>query len=333
MRGNRYFWLGIIVIIFCVCVGIFISTQKKSGVFSWSDERKKWQVELARSDARDAYTVFKNSFEDVNSPQVRHAGAHLFGELLYDRLQIDAISVCDSSFESGCYHGVLTKTLSNFGEDGIGLFFKACKTLPAPRSGCVHSIGHGLVQLHGRQSLASSLAICESLEWDGTPFGCVGGVFMEYMFPNIFSDVGEVTQGDNVLPHDLGALCGQLPDEYQDACYFQTVQAWRDILANDVKEIEKRCDNIRDLKLQKTCYFSIGATHVAVERQSAQSTHEYCMGLSESSHTLLCHAGSAFGYKLAGDTKQANSICVLSGQAQSCDAHASRYDMTDISPL
>lgn len=308
--------------------------SKENQTISWPQERRKWRLELDKADPTLVYRSFKDDYEKIDDPQVRHAAAHLFGELLYEVLVLGAVSVCDSSFESGCYHGVFTKTLSGYGEEGIRMFFDTCERLPSPRSGCVHSIGHGLVQLYGRDQIEKALMRCEALGWEGTPFGCVGGVFMEYMFPTLFDGVGIDNQLSSVFAiPNVDEFCPSLPQMFQDSCYFQIIQGVRDMTQNASDALAAYCEEIALEAHKQTCYFSIGATSIAVDRLSPSDVHVYCEALDSEFGAIWCHAGASFAYVLAQDKAAATAVCELIDDAAACITHAKRYDTNVISPL
>lgn len=139
-----------------------------------------------------------------------HDVAHFIGGLIYKEQGLKGLSVCDTTFAFGCYHGftegAFAKSLDPLLQVAI-----ACEALgpvsSGPWSSCIHGIGHGVASYYNSTDLEPALATCNTLG-PGATF-CHDGVFME------FAISAPVSFYDRARPL---SPCDTVPLAYQVAC-------------------------------------------------------------------------------------------------------------------
>lgn len=140
---------------------------------------------------REAYQTFKQQYENVPF-DAQHSASHLFGESLFHSLGLPGISVCDSDFSFGCYHGFFTKAVSEQGLVVVSDLDVACTAVTDAQSisACQHGIGHGILEYVGPLHLSRALEACTNTHQSNPLVGCTSGVFMEYNVPLSVSENG-----------------------------------------------------------------------------------------------------------------------------------------------
>lgn len=247
-----------LIIIFLVIVGIFYFTQKPGKLpdsFDIASERIYWRNRLLKENPNRVYQAFKDKYANVDFT-VQHSGAHLFGELLFNNFGADGISVCDSTFSFGCYHGLFTNAIN---KEGIKIAKKlndSCiKKYPGGPSACQHGIGHGILEYMGTNHLTDALNVCQSLS-TAPLYGCKAGVFMEYNVPLVFDSGPPHIQTRKFDPLQPYSPCPALPADFHQACYYELVQFWDKFI--DFDKIGALCKAIPDTDERIACYKGVG---------------------------------------------------------------------------
>lgn len=139
-----------------------------------------------------------------------HDLAHFVGGLIFKAKGLPGLTVCDTTFAFGCYHGFTESAFADSLEPLLEVA-QACTTLAPPNSGpwasCIHGIGHGVATYFDSANLEGALGACHKLSLGAT--FCHDGVLMEFSFsapPNFY-------RADNPL-----YPCTDLPAQYHNAC-------------------------------------------------------------------------------------------------------------------
>src|SRR5260221_183958 len=211
-----------------------ISLSSGGGGIDIAQKRRELDLLMKRSGDNQAYELFKNAYQNDTGNQ--HTVSHIFGELLYDRLGISGMKICDSTFAYGCYHGFFRRAVSKEGLSILPKLDLACTQKKQDEiGGCQHGLGHGIVSYLGYSKLLDALSECRHVSFQGPIGGCTSGVFMEYNLHTMDDPSGKtyrIFKSDR--PYEP---CDEILPQYAQACYFQLPQWWGKVYARDYKQI------------------------------------------------------------------------------------------------
>lgn len=244
-----------------------------------------------------AYQQVKKVYSKIGSG-FSHTATHLFGEALYDRVGPSGISVCDSNFGFGCYHGFFVRAVSDNGVDMAKVLDAQCVEKFGPYGlGCPHGIGHGLGELFGPEKLNEQLEICATLSWQGSLFGCSGGVFMEHNFPTGIKNENNSDIGiRQVVNSKYYEPCSSVKKRFRVSCYFEQASWWREVFQADYAKIGEMCNNI-DIEDQRTaCFEGIGDVIASSSDYSLELSIGACAKMPGRYEEALCRAGVSWAF-------------------------------------
>lgn len=185
-----------------------------------------WIEQVERKGSDGAYREFKH--RHAQTPMgARHVAAHAFGRALYEAGGTEALAVCDTEFEYGCYHGFLSAAIAEGGEDRVRELDRVCvDEFGILGGGCLHGIGHGVLEYTGYERLTEALELCERATTQPVPLlGCTSGVFMEYFSPLVESPDGQlISTARKIDRADPYTPCPDVPAAYRAVCYYQLGQ-------------------------------------------------------------------------------------------------------------
>lgn len=213
-----------------------------------------------------------------------HELAHMAGEIVYEQSGMDGISICAPDFEFGCYHGFAGQALSEAGLDPVTGIDAACRASSDPL-GCEHGIGHGVLAFFGNGELVQALAICASLRQESPVGGCFGGVFMEYNFNTMQSNVGIAVRPFGEA--DADEPCASLPEEFKIPCYFDQPSWWHAAATDGLRDER---DRFRDVgarcaalapAYKDACYQGIGNVVGPTSGYDAGVIEDWCGTMPE----------------------------------------------------
>lgn len=256
----------------------------------------KWYTQIKRLGGQKAYLLFKTETEK-KPMKIRHNDAHLFGEALYQIEGKDGISVCDVSFNYGCYHSFLASVINSEGTDLIPELSKRCfEKSGKDGSACQHGIGHGVLSSLGYDlaSLRKSIAVCHGFKNTDPVGGCLSGVFMEYNFQSMLLNEGKVRRIDENNPY---FPCFDIDIVYTRACIYQQAQWWLSSLRLPSEErvirIDSLCNGLRDPQLKTQCYKGLGVDLFAYANYDLVAAKKLCHSLNSSATEAICRSGIA----------------------------------------
>lgn len=258
-----------------------------SAIYSKSD-CDLWSSKIDSLGADKTYAEFKNKYlqSDVGA---QHQMAHLFGNLLYQKLGTSGISVCDPTFNYGCYHGFFSAAV---GSEGLGVIEKLKEKCD---EGCQHGIGHGIVVYLGydQSKLNDALNVCDKSNLIDTKLGCKGGVFMEYNMRTMLA-INKIREFDIKFPY---GPCQQVGIKSQSACFYWLSQWWNNSLQNG-NEITIRtegtmCTSLPQGKNKDECFLGIGGAIQQFAGWKAPNNVKMCSIINDPQGQLLCRAGAA----------------------------------------
>ncbi|MBI3251529.1 MAG: hypothetical protein HYZ62_01305 [Candidatus Andersenbacteria bacterium] len=214
-----------------------------------------------------------------------HNAAHFVGGLIYKKEGLAGLSVCDTTFAFGCYHG-FTEGAFEKNLDALTTIANACQKLgpisSGPWSSCIHGIGHGMASYYNSTDLAPALATCDSLQ-AGATF-CHDGVFMEFAI----SAPDSFYQNSNHL-HP----CDSLAETYQPACGRNILAAAGNRFNMPPLETAKAC-LAAEAPFTASCLDTFGFMAASLDRQDGARITARCQELQNGPATSQC-AGAAAG--------------------------------------
>lgn len=258
-------------------------------------DKEYWANAVEKNGAQNAYEEFK-VFNHKAPFEKQHLETHIIGELLYEYEDVEGIIVCDSSFGFGCYHGFFGTALADQGIGIVSKLDKICIDTYGPLGGgCIHGIGHGIIEYMGYDNLSGALEVCKETTQITKTIGCTSGVFMEYNTPLVFSD-NNVRTG--LLPFDpespYGA-CTEVAKEFQASCYFELAQWWSAVLNDDNEKMATLCDGVSDLENRKYCTLGVGSMIAISSRFDVTESIRKCSFVSPDEETI-CLAGVTWSF-------------------------------------
>jgi hypothetical protein len=184
--------------------------------------REYWREKMKTQGVKRTYQEFRK--KNATAPENRqHFSAHVVGGLMFDMVGAEGITMCDSDFGFGCYHGFSVRAIAHEGVEYVRDLYRVCvNTYGILGTGCQHGIGHGILEYVGYHRVVEALNICASSAPQVVPaLGCTSGVFMEYFSPPSERE-GVVTQ--NVRSFDPKAPyepCASVKEQFKKSCYFE----------------------------------------------------------------------------------------------------------------
>jgi hypothetical protein len=287
-------------------------------------EKEKWASIIDRYGAEKAYSMFKNEANHIVNPSTRHALAHIIGGLLYEKIGLEGVEVCDDSFNSGCYHSYLSQAINAEGIAITKALYEKCRINDS--GGCIHGIGHGAMYYFGDNDLVKALQLCSSLLKGDRETRCTSGVFMEYNFHTTNNPDGQLS-GIRQQNSDIYYPCSNVPEVYRPACYFELPAWWKTALSNmDYQAIGALCAQIQHSVEREYCDYGIGFIITPETLYNPDETIASCLQLQDKEATLNCRAGASASFLAMSEYKQfALAICMgqLPIDIQTCQKKAS----------
>jgi hypothetical protein len=252
--------------------------------------------EIQRATPGGAYSRVKMLLVDVSSVR-QHSVSHIFGEVLYKEVGISGMTVCDSSFGFGCYHGFFGSAVAREGEGIVKKLDDLCVARYGVMGlGCPHGIGHGLGEYFGPQNIESQLAHCEALSWKGRFFGCQGGVFMEYNQPTTVQNEAATTSVRAYEESHPYGICLEVPARFQPACLLEVSGWWEQAIGKDYTRMDVLCNALEGHDNRESCFLGIGYSLAQSNGYDVTNTKESCAQMNRESDELLCLAGASWSF-------------------------------------
>ncbi len=262
-----------------------------------NDFWKVWSKKMDTLGPQVAYGQFVSSYSSTPANYV-HELAHIIGQLIYSKMGVDGIAICDKSFAFGCYHTFLASAIKDHGLEIIpSLNQKCANKLQDQALGCTHGLGHGLVADLGYSdsTLNQALGICAGLSGSDPIGGCAGGVFMEYNLRTLEGPEGQLRTFNSAHPYHP---CLNLPSQYRPACIYWQTQWWGGVISGSAEEvynqIGKYCFGLTNNSLQQECFRGAGNAVTQFANWEVDKTIQLCNLMPTKIGKLECR-GSAAG--------------------------------------
>lgn len=291
-----------------------------------SREKSFWAERIAAVGAEQAYEEFKAAFGEDNFG-VQHKMAHIFGELLYEKIGFDGVAVCDNVFSFGCYHGFFGLAIAGSGKGVIKELDQACiRKWGVKGTGCQHGIGHGLLAQLGPGGLLEALEACSTLTWKRPIGGCSGGVFMEYNYRTM-EDPTKVKIRE-LEPDDPHSPCSSLPAKFLQACYYSQADWWEKVYTADYAKIGVLCEGLSGPRLREACYQGLGNTIAPSTDFDVEESIVACDKMPTANGRILCRSGVSWSF-WAQPEYRSLSVKICKGLAEAekyCVQKSNVYD-------
>ncbi len=239
---------------------------------------------------------------DADARRDGHVYAHMIGITAGKRGADVAktFSMCNTSNQSGCYHGVIQAYFDGVRTVGAGEVNSLCQTFRSSQADqwlrfqCAHGTGHGLTMFHGHD-LTKALAGCDFLteEWDRR--SCYGGAFMENIvnatMPHHPShglkshdshDADMVAMAHETAPgfkaldaSDPLYPCSIMEERHLVSCYEMQTSVILHHNQGNIGAAAKTCDGA-PAKLRHVCYQSLGRDISAYSLQDPVKSIQMC---------------------------------------------------------
>lgn len=257
-----------------------------------------------------AYTEIEKKYP--RGPLVGHAADHYVGEYLFEKYGMKGLSYCRNRFVNGCVHEIINKMFAQKGISAQGEALAACNGLEAKkRGGCIHGLGHSLLEYMGRKDLADVLQRCLIIDGVINTHGCIAGAFMEYFFPSVYTlseNNFQVLPFDPDHPYDQ---CLELPPEFQSICVYGLVEWWDVVFDHKDESILPLCKGLSDTILRKTCFGAIGSTIMFRMSYAVSPVLNICDQADGINERAWCRAGAGSILEVNGKTKNKSAADVV----------------------
>ncbi len=293
-------WLFILCAVLALAIcALGVMTFLSSSMVAYRDtdptyNRAYWVQELGHLSARNVYAEFKKRNETAPLGR-QHFGAHVIGSLIAQKEGVKGITICDSSFGFGCFHGLFGYLIAEGGVPLIKSLDAQCvEAFGVLGTGCQHGIGHGILEYTGYTKLNDALALCSHTTETVPLLGCSSGVFMEYNAPltgNADALVPSTRQFDAAHPY---APCTDVAEKYQASCYFELGGWLHEVFAKEYTKIGAVCAGLKEVH-RTDCFLGVGAGIPAQDGYDVDSARSTC-GLFSSLDETSCRAGVRWAF-------------------------------------
>ncbi|MBI2108575.1 MAG: hypothetical protein HYT93_00135 [Parcubacteria group bacterium] len=277
-------------------------------------KRDHWKSRINEIGPESAYSEFLQTYNHMNFEK-QHTFAHIMGELLYEKVGVNGLAICDKSFAFGCFHGFFTGAIS---KEGIGVIAKldnACLKKFGPYgTGCQHGIGHGILEHVGPDSLVKGLEACRfTTQIESSHFGCTSGVFMEYNTQTIFTRDNVYQKVRDLKEQNPFEPCNTLvPSKFKNSCYFEISAWWMQVFNKDHIKVGQLCQMIQGEEYRKSCYLGFGTVSAHLAQYNVSDAIKICKETSGGNieAELLCRASASWSFwAMPGHKQESLALC------------------------
>ena len=270
------------------------------------EERQYWGKQIDQIGPEKAYAEIKNKYDgDITNS---HGMMHLFGELLYDKLGTEGITVCDSYAGFGCFHGFFNKSVLSGGINATVSMAEECSKKYSYGSGCHHGIGHIVLNLKN-YDINAALDFCKKLSgFSPEDNGCVGGVLMEYNQRTLREEDQSIKSRpwNESKPY---SPCFEIEKMFRSACAHEQPDWWKTAYNFDFPKMGKLCFGFGS-SLRYSCLKGIGRTASEKSEYDLEKTIAICNSLPNLESTDMCKLGAAWTYKYVPEfSSLASKVC------------------------
>lgn len=253
---------------------------------------------IQRIGAPEAYTLFRQEYEQAPDFSGKHFAAHEFGQALYEEEGMEGIGVCDGSFGFGCYHSFFGAAIAEHGLVAARELDAACiRLFGLGGQGCQHGIGHGLIEYLGHQRIGDALAVCADLAWTNELFGCSSGVFMEYNFPTLIDEKGARSEiRVKQAGEDYFFPCDDVTSGFRKQCILSQAEWWQRGARLEHFVMATLCSSLARDEEETICFKGIGNSAAPALYFDQDDVRGVCEQMPSRRAFLECLAGAAWAF-------------------------------------
>lgn len=286
-------------------------TSNLPNIKTYSQIKKYINGRIDNIGSAKTLTELKTALEKKDTG-FRHTATHIFGELIYDKFGIKALTYCDDYYSYGCYHGFFIRAIL---ENGIGIVKEMDKACLAKygklNPSCQHGLGHGLYEYYGDKRIIEALTVCKTSTTQQDLYGCMSGVFMAYNFPKIINEK-EVSITARKFDKDNPYYpCPSLPGEFHYICYYELGQWWHSTYKDDFNLMGKLCLGIQKREEQDICLRGLSNFVADTSNFEVDKIISNCHKMPDLRSETICRLETVQSYLFANPKKrdQAQKLC------------------------
>lgn len=241
-----------------------------------------------------------------------HVIGHYVGEFWYRKHGLKAIGMCDTSYNHGCYHGVVQYAARVHGPDPDFLqkLYDACVTQKKTSEDCSDPLGHASVTLTAF-NMPKAFDLCERFfTTDKERMYCGLGVFMEYFN----------TYTDRIFPPSaskdtLRNVCQSFPLFYQPGCVELSLYYIRNTYRYTFEQLIEHCRSFAHEPTQKRCDYGVGAVSAEQSMYMDVDPMDICHR-ANITYGDDCFLGIIRTYESVGQPARLGDVCPLIKDAE-----------------
>jgi hypothetical protein len=256
---------------------------------------------LRQRSFRDVADFLKKTYpkEEPNT----HSIGHILGEVSYEQYKEKSFALCDTMFNYGCYHGIVSMAIRMHGPD-VSLpmrLWQACKDEMDNPDACIHPLGHASTIIT-HYDINKAFELCNSLYSNsGSASSCWQGAMMEYMDR---SAPGAPTD-EYGNPHDIYFPCNTFSLQYEASCVRMHIHYLANRLGYDFRALEIYCRSFRNQETIRQCMEERGVMASQAHFEDIEKVIDIC---STTVYKHMCIRGAVMPFAIA-QNKQANRLC------------------------
>jgi hypothetical protein len=291
-----------------------------------------WRTIIKAKGGKNAYEQFDASVATLATSE-QHSLAHLFAEALYDVEGVAGAAVCDSRFDSGCYHQMFGRQLKEQGITAARTLLAGCSDLdPVRASACRHGLGHAFLEFAGYDlsGVRTALAACDEDTLHLTMSRCYEGVFMEYNLHTMPDENAESFNSDSMygitreFEDNWMNPCDVVGAKYRVSCISRLPEWWYYAALKGKSQIERYAalgEKCRELTQSdeelRACTLGVGKKAAIDSDENAERASSFCSAaFTGGDMRSLCHGHAAYFFTQSkGDPMLGAKTCDFLGES------------------
>lgn len=282
--------------------------------------RDFWLARAERDGGAVAYEAFKYA-NNAAAIGEQHLASHVMGNVLYETEGIEGVVVCDNAFGFGCFHGLFSIALASEGVEAVNELDAACvDRFGVLGTGCMHGIGHGILEYVGYDQIGQALDLCKQTTQLVSILGCTSGVFMEHNTP-LEEDTNGLLRSvaREFSSTDPYGVCDGI-EQAQDSCYFELAAWWALALDEDWGRMEELCSALSDTRNRQFCFLGFGHALGTMVSYDTGKILPVCEAVNDAAGSTLCRAGAYWALFANSKLDDAESKLCDGATAEKCRA-------------
>lgn len=281
--------------------------------YDYAGEKQRLETLFAAQGSKTAYAYFQRAYQNID-PAIVHNLAHWIGNELYRREDIQGVSLCDASYQFGCFHGFFGAALGTRGTEILPKVEEVCMKsggVPAQFGGCIHGVGHGLLGLRGYRAndLIGALKDCDILISRSSQEGCYNGVFMEYNIRTM-----QELKGNKIIMRAFDAKrpfdpCDTLTVAYQPFCFYEQPAWWTTVGEQSISASGILCASLNNVRNRDECFRGLGRAMLGNSDNNAQQIISQCAKMPDGESSAACVRESVRLLLSQGNTASWKELC------------------------